>query len=864
MLRLQPAHLLFTLLALSACASDAKQTETADTGSGSADTSADTTADGSADTAADATADGSAEGSANAPAALAPDAPWPRFRADSEQTGAASFTPTDDGSNPWVFETGKGIFSSPVIAADGTTYIGSASRSLYAIAPDGTERWRFETGEIIDSAALLDDTGGLYFASGDGNLYALDAASGAERWRFTADAPGPRASIINWFEGNVTLGPDGTLLAGNDNFFVYGLDRTTGTQRWRAPLPDQTWSAVAYDRTTGRYFVGNNNLTGLTGNLFSFDLTGRQKWVHRGRGTVAASPVVLPHGTVAAGAFDGYLRAFDALSGREQWSFATRDHIYASPAYFAADDLLIQPSADGTVYGIDATTGAQRWAFDWGSPIRSSPAVDASGTSYVGTGDGHLLVINRDGTLRWALKLINGDRDDLNASPALSPRGIVLGGETGQVFFVPADYCIRPAAVPIEGCVTTAAEPLPSDGTDLIFTAPFGNELRTGQPEVLANQPITLGLSVRRDGDTRLAFLDPTSLTVTATPEAPFTLTVSPDRRHLTLTPDTGWQADASGLLTLQLGGNWLEDPTRDGLQFSGGTVAGQWTKTQLLTLTTPPAEASVIVPTAAGTPAQRWVVERLAVPLPTLMPSYNQIGFDSLWFTVTAVESNEAGLVTWFSSARRAADGTIEPDPASGAAFPMLAQTSGGLLTLQNRGGMTLEVMSATLSFASFRISAALDDSLRTTTTASVVASGPCGSIELYGPFLRTLGLCNPDDDSLTALGAANLRPVNAAGTIAGPGPIGEVQFARTATGIEAQLLTPSLVRADHGFGLLIIDAATGVPLSDPRLRAPTVTSDAAGNAEALALDAGPVALPASLRLWLMVDGYPAASTTL
>ena len=43
MLRLQPAHLLFTLLALSACASDAKQTETSDTGSGSADTTGDTT-----------------------------------------------------------------------------------------------------------------------------------------------------------------------------------------------------------------------------------------------------------------------------------------------------------------------------------------------------------------------------------------------------------------------------------------------------------------------------------------------------------------------------------------------------------------------------------------------------------------------------------------------------------------------------------------------------------------------------------------------------------------------------------------------------------------------------------------------------
>ena len=125
-------------------------------------------------------------------APLDPTSPWPKFRRDLAQTGRSDVVPTpDDTLAPWVFRTGKGIFSTPVIDGAGNVYLGSADRYFYALDAAGEELWRFETGEIIDSSALLDDAGRVIFGSGDGHVYALDRDDGAELWRFEADDPVP-------------------------------------------------------------------------------------------------------------------------------------------------------------------------------------------------------------------------------------------------------------------------------------------------------------------------------------------------------------------------------------------------------------------------------------------------------------------------------------------------------------------------------------------------------------------------------------------------------------------------------------------------------------------------------------------------
>jgi len=186
---------------------------------------------------------------------LALDAAWPKFRADAAQTGRGKFSPTKPGSGfasarPWELKTAKGIFSSAVIGGDGTSYIGSADRTFYAVDRAGQVKWKVLTGEIIDSSALLDDRGRVYFGSGDGKLRALEAATGAPVWTMQADDPAMNEAFINWFEGNVAMGPSGTLYVPNDNFFFYAIDRDTGAVRWRYKMPDQQRHHVVVRFTT--------------------------------------------------------------------------------------------------------------------------------------------------------------------------------------------------------------------------------------------------------------------------------------------------------------------------------------------------------------------------------------------------------------------------------------------------------------------------------------------------------------------------------------------------------------------------------------------------------------------------------------
>jgi outer membrane protein assembly factor BamB len=790
---------------------------------------------------------------------LAPGSPWPKFRANARQDGRSDVRPTLAGGALWSFPTGKGIFSSPVVAADGTIYVGSADRTFYALSPDGSVRWQKLTGEIIDSAALLDDQGRIYFGSGDGHLYALDAATGAEVWTFAADAPFPGGGLINWFEGNVAIGPDGTLYAPNDNFYVYAVDRTTGQAAWRLLMPDQNWSLPAVDPHGGDLFAASNTMVSvLGGNTFGVAPDGTVRWEQRHNGTVAASPLLTRDGKVVVGGFDGFVRAY-SREGIVLWELGTRDHVYASPAQLS-DGTIVQPSADGTIYALDPADGTLVWAYDTLEAVRSSPAVDGDDNVYVGTGDGRLLVLNPDGTRRWELQLITNERNDMNASPALGRDAVYIAGESGEVFSVPYDYCLRPEAAADDRCVTDPDEDLPDDGAEVRYTTQLGAPLAAPPAEIDANQTLAFALFVRERGDTRLALLDSASVVVTVTPDATVDVEVSGDRRFFTVAPRTPFVPDGAGAVTIRVTGQYLVDLDRDGLSFSGGTPGGAFDQTFAFRLRAAPAQPYVLaVPQAPGDPAAALELYRIAAPLPTILPSYNQIGFDSLHYLLGAVEGTSDRFIVWVAGAMLAGDeNRTVIDPATKALFALEVEYRDGLLTMVNEAGFGVEAMNARITFNKFRVTARLEPDGQVLESPRLSVSTKCSSITLYGPFLQMLGLCNTQTDVLAVFGAALLRP-SAGGTQGPPDWNGAVTFDVADGKVSATLTGGPLPAAEHSVAVLLVDSATGRPVSLDYGLVTTREVAADGSIARVTLTYAANEVPALVRAYLMVDTYPA-----
>ncbi|MFN7973986.1 MAG: PQQ-binding-like beta-propeller repeat protein [Acidobacteriota bacterium] len=467
---------------------------------------------------------------------------------------------------------------------------------------------------------------------------------------------------------------------------------------------------------TGRLFVGNNNLLELLGpNTFALDAaTGARIWTAAADGTIAASPVLTPDGKILVGGFDGYLRCYDQATGTPLWTFATRDHIYASPALFA-DGAIVQPSADGTVYALD-TGGAPIWKFDTLDALRSSPAIDGGGNVYLGSGEGRLFVINADGTLRYSMRLVDAARDDLNASPALGPDAIVIAGESGEVFSIPYDYCLRASGRHDARCRLGPGEDLPDGGAHLYFATQFGRILTTPPARVEANQPLAFSLFVREAGDTILAHLDAASLRIETTPPKAIRVEVSGDRKFLTIVPRERYAGPGGGSLSVAIRGDYLVNPDRDGLKFTGGTVGGSFDESFRFDVAPTSTETAfpLPVPSGPGSPSGTWELSRLAAPLPTILPSYNQIGFDSLHYLVGLVESTQPGrAVAWVAGARLApGENRTVIDPATRTLFPLEVTYDGGLLTMESTGGFSIEFANVRIPFDFFRVASRVDGS--------------------------------------------------------------------------------------------------------------------------------------------------------
>jgi outer membrane protein assembly factor BamB len=763
-------------------------------------------------------------------------APWPSMRHDHLNTGRSPIRAKyHRGDRPWAFVTGKGVFSTPIVDRNETVYVGSADTNFYALR-NGRPRWRFKTGEIIDSAGVLGRGGTVTFGSGDERIYRLRTKNGRPLWTFRATRKPATGQLVNWWEGNVTMGPGGVLYAGNTGGAEYALN-PNGKLRWLFPAGNSVWSNAAIGKDGSVYF-GSLDL-----NIYGLDASGKLKWKRGTLGFVTSSPAIGPGGTVYVGSFDGALHALDPETGRDRWAYFTDDHVYASPAL--GEGSVYVASADGSVYAFDLR-GVLRWRYDTGDTIRSSPVLGRAPSGrgrivYVGSANGKLYALDSGtGRRRWSFDTtprdpVLADRNDLNSSPALGRRGVYIGGEHGRIVFVPYDWCLHRAD---RRCARGGHADFGRTLTRMAYVTPGGSTRLSGPPGPLpAATAITTRLIVRRLGITVDAGLNrPT--TVTADPPFDFTAQPSGDGHFLHIVP-TGFLPPGR-TFRLRIQGGWAGDG-------QSGTVD------DTISFRTAPARRRR-PPLRVG---DAFRLSRLAVPLPPILPSLNQIGFDSYDTVVGVLRAASGKVLLWAVSAK----GNLA-DRKGAFAFPLQGESRDDSLLLSQRG------LSLTFSFGDvplqrFDLRAALDADLRAQ-GASLSAEVYCPEVPVYGPALVAIGLCNSDailPSSGTFItgpyrGPANKRPRGVR--------LASIRLDRDAGTVVAKLAGAPLRADRHAAAILLSDAATGAVVSlDYRKQISVKLRRGAIREVRLRIPAG-TTLPGRMEAYVITDVYPLAEREL
>ncbi|HTA17835.1 MAG TPA: PQQ-binding-like beta-propeller repeat protein [Polyangia bacterium] len=133
------------------------------------------------------------------------------------------------------------------------------------------------------------------------------------------------------------------------------------------------------------------------------------------------------------------------------WTVTTGGPIASSPAV-SDDGTVLVGSHDGKLYAV-ARDGTTKWSYATGDIIFSSPAVAHDGTIYVGSDDDHLYAMTAaTAKPRWIYQIgacsqrigigPEASRCDVDAGPTIGPDGVIYTGGDG-VYAVNPDGTLR-------------------------------------------------------------------------------------------------------------------------------------------------------------------------------------------------------------------------------------------------------------------------------------------------------------------------------------------------------------------------------------------------------------------------------------
>ncbi|MGV9993495.1 outer membrane protein assembly factor BamB family protein [Streptomyces sp. NPDC003374] len=329
---------------------------------------------------------------------------------------------TAAGWRPWRFRMSNDVWGTPAVAGD-LVYVTSFEVHALDVA---TGRRRFKTRDVAWSMAVAD---GRVHASDGPTLFALDAREGGDLWRVQTDA---------WV---YSLKADrGTVVTGTRGGGVQAWEAAGGQKLWeitgcQSDFESPEAGPAVHDGTV--YVWQDARLRALDAR------TGDERWSYpigdaASCGGVPVRLTAAPDGCVyvAAGA---RVLALDVASGQVRWHFEA-PAVFLCPPAFAPGPAVTGGGiylADylGTVYALDATDGRDRWRIATESRASIDPVLVAAGHVHVGSGKGLYTLDAVTGTPKWRFQA----GGEIVGSPAVAEGRIHFGSTDHLLYTLKAD-----------------------------------------------------------------------------------------------------------------------------------------------------------------------------------------------------------------------------------------------------------------------------------------------------------------------------------------------------------------------------------------------------------------------------------------
>ena len=195
-----------------------------------------------------------------------------------------------------------------------------------------------------------------------GYVWVIDRVTGRflKAWRF--------ANHVNWVSG---ITEEGKLLE--------RLEPEIGKTKLVCPsaIGAKNWNQGAYSLHTGWLYLPVQEICN--------DLTVRDEEGSEGKGFIGGSWVMKPP---PGGKIEGYIAAYDPVSGDRKWTVPATTWILAS-VLATAGDVVFSGDPEGYFFALDARTGKRLWSFQTGAGHRgSSVTYSVNGRQYVATPTG--------------------------------------------------------------------------------------------------------------------------------------------------------------------------------------------------------------------------------------------------------------------------------------------------------------------------------------------------------------------------------------------------------------------------------------------------------------------------------------------